>query len=106
MTYLARQHHHHQYQKQEQQNESPLSSPQTPQPNINSKHINKRSVTLPTVIKKKREIGDYILCRTIGRGASGKFSIQKRRVSLFCTFYFTYFDNKKSSQKSSKKFCW
>jgi hypothetical protein len=24
--------------------------------------------------KKSKEIGDYILCRTIGRGASGKFS--------------------------------
>jgi hypothetical protein len=28
--------------------------------------------------KKRKEIGDYILCRTIGRGASGKF-----RDSLF-----------------------
>lgn len=35
--------------------------------------MNKRSHTLPTVLKKKKEIGDYILCRTIGRGASGKF---------------------------------
>lgn len=50
MTYLAR--HHHDTTEQ-------------------TKHINKRSLTLPTVLKKRKEIGDYILCRTIGRGASG-----------------------------------
>lgn len=58
MTYLAR--HHHNDHKQQQHN------------------INKRSLTLPTVTsthKKKNEIGDYVLCSTIGRGASGKFSI-------------------------------
>lgn len=50
MTYLARHHHDTEH----------------------THHINKRSVTLPIVSKKKKEIGDYILCRTIGRGASGK----------------------------------
>lgn len=53
MTYLAR--HHHDIEQ--------------------IKHTNKRSLTLPTVLKKKKEIGDYILCRTIGRGASGKFNM-------------------------------
>ncbi|KAF1803553.1 kinase-like domain-containing protein [Mucor lusitanicus] len=57
MTYLAR-HHHQQQQSIE-----------------TSKHVNKRSHTLPTAIKKKREIGDYILCRTIGRGASGRVKL-------------------------------
>ena len=60
MTYLAR----HQHQQQQQQQQSIESN----------KHVNKRSQTLPTVVRKKKEIGDYILCRTIGRGASGKFS--------------------------------
>jgi hypothetical protein len=41
-------------------------------------HSKQRSQTLPTVIKKKKEIGDYILFRTIGRGASGKFSSYSR----------------------------
>ncbi|KAI8354028.1 kinase-like domain-containing protein [Blakeslea trispora] len=39
------------------------------------KHINKRSQTLPVVYKKKREIGDYLLCKTIGRGASGRVKL-------------------------------
>lgn len=34
--------------------------------------MNKRSMTLP-IIKKKKEIGDYILGKTIGRGASGNY---------------------------------
>lgn len=58
MTYLAR--HHHETKTHKHQ-------------------VNKRSQTLPTVLKKKKEIGDYILCRTIGRGASGKF----RLIPLF-----------------------
>jgi hypothetical protein len=68
MTYLARHNHH--------QNQQQLLPQTTEQPNTtNTRHINKRSLTLPTVSKqKKKEIGDYILCRTIGRGASGKFS--------------------------------
>ncbi|KAI8647470.1 kinase-like domain-containing protein [Parasitella parasitica] len=57
MTYLAR--HHNQQQ----------------QPIETNKHANKRSHTLPTAIKKKKEIGDYILCRTIGRGASGRVKL-------------------------------
>ncbi|KAI8878469.1 Pkinase-domain-containing protein, partial [Backusella circina FSU 941] len=36
---------------------------------------NKRSLTLPAVLKKNKEIGDYILCRTIGRGASGRVKL-------------------------------
>lgn len=63
MTYLARHHH-----------ETIQSNKQT---------INKRSLTLPTVLKKKKEIGDYILCRTIGRGASGKF----RNVPFLFPFF-------------------
>ncbi|KAI9269640.1 kinase-like domain-containing protein [Helicostylum pulchrum] len=55
MTYLARHHH-----------ETIQSNKQT---------HNKRSLTLPTVLKKKKEIGDYILCRTIGRGASGRVKL-------------------------------
>ncbi|RCH77764.1 hypothetical protein CU098_004956, partial [Rhizopus stolonifer] len=35
---------------------------------------NKRSMTLP-VIKKKKEIGDYVLGKTIGRGASGRVKL-------------------------------
>jgi hypothetical protein len=57
MNYLAR---HHPTDQQQQPTKQPI--------------VNKRSVTLPTVIKKKKEIGDYVLCRTIGRGASGEFS--------------------------------
>lgn len=66
MTYLARHQHQHQHQHQQNQQQQSIES---------NKHVNKRSQTLPTVIKKKKEIGDYILCRTIGRGASGKFSV-------------------------------
>ncbi|RCH78528.1 hypothetical protein CU098_002461 [Rhizopus stolonifer] len=36
--------------------------------------MNKRSMTVP-IIKKKKEIGDYILGKTIGRGASGRVKI-------------------------------
>lgn len=34
--------------------------------------MNKRSMTLP-IIKKKKEIGDYVLGKTIGRGSSGNY---------------------------------
>lgn len=33
--------------------------------------INKRSNTVPVLKNKKKEIGDYSLGKTIGRGASG-----------------------------------
>jgi hypothetical protein len=33
--------------------------------------INKRSITVPMLKNKKKEIGDYNLGKTIGRGASG-----------------------------------
>lgn len=54
LSYLVRRTQQHNQVKQQQQQQN-----QT-----------KRSVTMPT-IKKKKEIGDYILGRTIGRGASG-----------------------------------
>ncbi|KAI8075467.1 kinase-like domain-containing protein [Gilbertella persicaria] len=47
----------------------------TNQQENSSKHVNKRSQTLPIVSKKKKEIGDYILCKTIGRGASGRVKL-------------------------------
>ncbi|KAG2202309.1 hypothetical protein INT47_010757 [Mucor saturninus] len=59
MTYLAR--HHHDTEQ--------------------IKHTNKRSLTLPTVSKKKKEIGDYILCRTIGRGASGRVKLGIHKIT-------------------------
>ncbi|KAI9469852.1 MAG: kinase-like domain-containing protein [Benjaminiella poitrasii] len=41
-----------------------------------SSSINKRSNTQPTTVpKKKKEIGEYILCTTIGRGASGRVKL-------------------------------
>ncbi|KAG0763835.1 hypothetical protein G6F16_003447 [Rhizopus arrhizus] len=36
--------------------------------------MNKRSMTLP-IIKKKKEIGDYVLGKTIGRGSSGRVKL-------------------------------
>ncbi|KAI7892847.1 kinase-like domain-containing protein [Mucor mucedo] len=59
MTYLAR--HHHDTEQ--------------------IKHTNKRSLTLPTVNKKKKEIGDYVLCRTIGRGASGRVKLGIHKIT-------------------------
>lgn len=57
LSYLVRRTQQHNQAKQQQQQSQ-----------------TKRSVTMPT-IKKKKEIGDYILGKTIGRGASGTNSI-------------------------------
>lgn len=60
LSYLVRRTQQHSQAKQQQQQQQQSQT--------------KRSVTMPT-IKKKKEIGDYILGRTIGRGASGTNSI-------------------------------
>ncbi|KAI9268133.1 kinase-like domain-containing protein [Phascolomyces articulosus] len=62
-THQQKKHHHHQ--QQQLQHEKQHS---------NNNNNNKRPTSL-SAIRKRREIGDYILGRTIGRGASGRVKI-------------------------------